>query len=206
MGQFSWLDCITGEQVVDNRTRDVYVLVPKEFRDEYGIRIKETCYDGYGNFGGHDIYDLVADWNRKALSENPDTFLEHRGCKVSGLSWYEAYADLNNSKAEVINHIQNEMFHPEWRFIGIELACYDEDNASLPYPIKITHDPNAVYENCEPSNGDPNQGWEAEPKTLQDYLDDIEIAFSMYKDRLWSEEKVESAIQEMKDALYDMDC
>ena len=64
MGQFSWLDCITGEQVVNNKRRDVYVLVPKEFQSEYGVRIKETCYDGYGHFGGYDVFDLVADWNR----------------------------------------------------------------------------------------------------------------------------------------------
>ena len=68
MGQFSWLDCITEEQIIDNKVRDVYVLVPKEFRDTYGVHIKETCYDGYGNFGAYDIYYLVALWNRSNVS------------------------------------------------------------------------------------------------------------------------------------------
>ena len=45
------------------------------------------------------------------------------------------------------------------REIGIDIACYDEQNADLPYPIKITHDANAVYEDCEPSPADPCQGW-----------------------------------------------
>ena len=45
------------------------------------------------------------------------------------------------------------------RLIGIFIACYDEDNERLRYPIKITHDPNAVYEDCGPSLSDPNQGW-----------------------------------------------
>ena len=41
MGQFSWLDCKTGEQVLDNVRRKVYVLVPKEFG---GGHIEENCY------------------------------------------------------------------------------------------------------------------------------------------------------------------
>ena len=67
MGQFSWLDCKTKQQIIDDKRKDVFVLVPKEFG---GGHIKETCYDGYGHFGGYDIFDLVADWNRKDLSEN----------------------------------------------------------------------------------------------------------------------------------------
>lgn len=45
------------------------------------------------------------------------------------------------------------------RIIGIEIACYDEDNAKLKYPIKITHDSTAIYEDCEYSPADPAQGW-----------------------------------------------
>lgn len=91
MGQFSWLDCKTEEQVLDNVCRDVYVLVPKEFG---GGHIKETCYDGYGNFGGHDIYDLVAEWNRKQLSHlmlkdccAKDWSPEYARSYIRGLKW-----------------------------------------------------------------------------------------------------------------------
>ena len=69
MGQFSWLDCITEEQIVDDKHRNVYVLIPKEFG---GGHIVEHCYDGYGHFGGEDIFDLVAYWNRDILSEKPN--------------------------------------------------------------------------------------------------------------------------------------
>ena len=116
MGQFSWLDCKTGEQVLDGVKRDVYVLVPKKFG---GDHILETCYDGYGHFGYRDIYALVAEWNRPQLCTGND--------------------DID-------------------RNVGIDIACYNEQNASLKYPIKITHDPNAVYEDCKPSLSDPNQG------------------------------------------------
>lgn len=47
----------------------------------------------------------------------------------------------------------------DWkRYIGIDIACYDEQNASLPYPIKITTE-ELDYDDVDPSNSDPNQGW-----------------------------------------------
>lgn len=117
MGQFSWLDCITQEQILDDVPRKSYVLVPQQFG---GGHIEESCYEGYGVFGGRDVYQLVAEWNcpEKCNGEVDDD-----------------------------------------RLVGIDIACYDKDNASLRFPIKITHDPSAVYEWCAPSKGDPNQGW-----------------------------------------------
>ncbi len=138
MGQFSWLDCVSGEQVLDDVRRDVYVLIPKEFGGGY---IKEEWYDGYGRFGGHDIYDLVVDWNKDMLEE---------------------YRKDNSFKCDWLQHCKSvdEAFATmEKRCIGISIACYDEDNARLKFPIKITHDASAVYEYCYPSKSDPNQGW-----------------------------------------------
>ena len=127
MGQFSWLDCKTGEQVVDDKVRDVFLLVPKEFG---GGHIHEVCYDGYGRFGGRDVYALVAQWNVPEKCVGDDKIDRH---------------------------------------IGIDIACYDKDNASLKYPIKITHDYDAVYEDCEYSPADPNQGWEYEDESDDDW-------------------------------------
>ena len=144
MGQFSWLDCKTEEQVLDNVRRDVYVLVPREFG---GGHIKEECYDGYGRFGGHDIYNLVVDWNAKHL----DVFFDNRDswkCRTSG-------GDVENMRR--VANGEEPICAKRW--LGIVLACYDEDNAMLRYPIKITHDPDAVYEWCGISRADPNQGW-----------------------------------------------
>ena len=118
MGQFSWLDCKTQEQIVDDKIRDVYMLIPKEFG---GGHIVEHCYDGYGNFGGEDAYAVVARWNVPDQCTGDD------------------------------DHDRN---------IGIDIACYDEDNAALQYPIKITYDADAIYEWCGISLSDPNQGWE----------------------------------------------
>lgn len=44
------------------------------------------------------------------------------------------------------------------RLVGICLACYDEDNVRLPYPIKITKEP-YEYGSVGASEADPNQGW-----------------------------------------------
>lgn len=118
MGQFSWLDCITEDQIVCCKEKDVYVLIPKEFG---GGHIEENYYEGYGMFGNRDVYALVANWNRKE--------------KCVGIDDKD-------------------------RNIGIDIACYDEYNAALQFPIKITHDKNAVYEDCKPSKIDSNQGWE----------------------------------------------
>lgn len=160
MGQFSWLDCKTKQQIIDNKRKDVFVLVPKEFG---GGHIKETCYDGYGDFGGYDIFDLVADWNRKDLSENSDFVFPYSNEQIKNKDWYKFYADLNLTREEVVEKTKekgNRFF--EWRYIGIALSCYDEDNEALPYPIKITYDETAKYEWNAPSDSDPNQGWEVE--------------------------------------------
>ena len=39
------------------------------------------------------------------------------------------------------------------------MACYDEDNFVLDYPIKITTK-EMEYEDVKPSRSDPCQGWE----------------------------------------------
>lgn len=151
MGQFSWLDCQTKKQVLDNVNADVYVLIPKEFG---GGHIHERCYDGYGHFGGEDIYVLAADWNRKYLSEYPERLLKATKKNLLKFSHYETYTNLDLPLEEV-KHLLGSCY----RDIGISISCRDKDNESLLYPIKITHDKNAIYEECLPSPRDPDQGW-----------------------------------------------
>lgn len=155
MGQFSWLDCVTNEQILDDVYKDVYLLVPKEFG---GGHIIEHCYDGYGHFGGYDVYDLVANWNRGYLDINFE--VPYRNEKLKDMYWAEAYFNMDNSVEDIEYLFKDRWF--EYRYIGISLACYDEDNEALPFPIKITYDPNVTYESCPPSKEDPNQGWKYE--------------------------------------------
>lgn len=166
MGQFSWLDCKTGEQVIDDLTRDVYLLVPNKFGGEH---IKETCYDGYGHFGGKDVYELVADWNRDFIPVVLETLSDVWKCSID-----------ENDRANLRLFAEGKASTCEKRWLGIILACYDEDNARLKYPIKITHDPNAIYEDCVASDSDPNQGWPEDEE--DDWIDDCdyEVGYNPY--------------------------
>lgn len=114
MGFFSWMTCDTRRSIANRyssrKTFPVYVLIPKEFG---GGHLMESDYEGYGVFGGEDVYALVALWNRGVYD----------------------------------------------RSLGVDIACYDRQNARLKYPIKIAESPDAVYENEEPSVGCPYQGY-----------------------------------------------
>lgn len=168
MGQFSWLDCKDDTQILDDVYADVYVLVPKEFG---GGHIKETFYDGYGHFGGHDIYDLVAEWNRRHLTHRMLKDCSIEDWNPRDLKYYIYGLRDQLHKAEMLMDYRDGMSDSKMiekhgkdfkREIGIYIACYNDQNFMLPYPIKITHDANAIYENCIPSKSDPNQGWKVD--------------------------------------------
>ena len=126
MGCFSWLDCKDGSQIKARTYEKVFVLIPREFG---GGHIVESYYEGYGVFGGLDVFVLAAEWNTD---------------KAKGIESEQLYFD-------------EEVFE-ELREIGIDLAGEDEGNTALKYPIKITHDATAVYEDCQPSLTDDRQG------------------------------------------------
>ena len=67
MGCFSWLDCKDNRQI--HIGDKCFLLVPREFSDEYGEKIITSYYDGYGNFSGYDVYELSAIFNRKYINE-----------------------------------------------------------------------------------------------------------------------------------------
>lgn len=191
MGQYSWKDCCDGRKAIKITDRTCYVLVPKK---DGGGHIREPYYDGYGHFGGNDIFDLVAEWNRPELSEAMLRPMSGRE-KFGGLYPFEIeqlraqgeseaairdadekqrdlyYSEALERRKRMLNMMSDyrsgeysddemtERYYEQWkREIGIVISCYDEQNAALPYPIKITYDENAVYENCKPSKSDPNQG------------------------------------------------
>lgn len=193
MGQFSWIYSDTNKQVLDNKKADTYLLVPPQFQEKYGKAIYEWCYDGYGNFGGYDVYELIAEWNREYLSEamlNEKPKLENYGgiynfekeaLRKEGVSeeeidrrdhaqrreYFERAIKRYNQTIELLNDYKNGMsdedmtakYNSEWqRYIGIDIACYDEQNARLPFPIKITTK-ELEYNDVAPSLSDPNQGW-----------------------------------------------
>jgi hypothetical protein len=61
MGFFSWNTCDTGESIANNcstrPTFTVHMITPD------GRVFTENDYEGYGEFGGKDFYDLLCDLN-----------------------------------------------------------------------------------------------------------------------------------------------
>lgn len=149
MGQFSWIYSDTKKQVVDNKKADTYLLVPKPFQEKYGKAIYENCYDGYGRFGCYDVYDLIPEWNKEIIPEII------RRIRNGNWRCNTCNKDIENLQ----NYYDGKEISCELRWLGIVMACYDEDNFALEYPIKITSK-EMEYENAKPSMGDPDQGWE----------------------------------------------
>ena len=150
MGQFSWIYSDTNKQVIDNKRADTYLLVPKPFQEKYGKAIYENCYDGYGRFGRYDVYDLIPEWNKDMISEII------RRIKAGNWKCSTSENDITNLQ----NYYEGKPITCELRWLGIVMACYDEDNFALEYPIKITTK-EMEYENVKLSESDPNQGWES---------------------------------------------
>lgn len=181
MGQFSWITCDTNKQVIVGKCQEVHALVPKEFG---GGHIVEECYDGYGHFGKYDIYDLVADWNkdtatrdnfrtpkRDNYTSDPDGEKDYqRACERFEYEWkrFEDFKILSDEEME------KKYGWDYKRLIGIDIACYDEQNEALKYPIKIAEYKFSTYENSKPSLGDPNQGWEEEEEEDDEFMFDDE--------------------------------
>ena len=139
------------KQLIDNRMADTYLLVPKLFQEKYGKAIYESYYDGYGRFGRYDVYDLIPEWNKEMIPEII------RRIKAGNWNCSTSENDITNLQ----NYYEGKPITCELRWLGIVMACYDEDNFALEYPIKITTK-EMEYEEVAPSLGDPNQGWESD--------------------------------------------
>lgn len=167
MGQFSWIYSDTNEQLLDDVKADAYLLVPKPFQKEYGKAIHESGYDGYGHFGKYDVYDLVALWNRDYFPSETRIVTYPEREKYVNDDCYELSVKIYKRNVQMgkdfVNYVSDtemkEKYGKEYlREIGINIACFDEDNEKLKYPIKITTK-EMEYENVKPSKSDPNQGW-----------------------------------------------
>lgn len=160
MGCFSWMFADTNNTKNLLINRSGYVACPD------GSFIEVDIYGGYGCFDGHDVYELVVDWNRDFLKEIINKRENNPGKATREDFITDEFVDLvmkSDEKAqEYINaHIKPESYlRTDWkRNLGIYLACYDEDNATLPFPIKITEKTKIPYNELPPSDGDENQGF-----------------------------------------------
>ena len=154
MGCFSWMFADTDNQYPLLIGKPGYVLCPD------GKLIFESSYGGYGLFNEYDIYDLVVEWNRPYIKD----YLKNK--KDNYLNWPDQLIEAIQISDERAQQIIGNYYLPgsymisEWkRNLGIEIACYDEDNAGLPYPIKIVRNPYYCnYSALPPSKSDDGQG------------------------------------------------
>lgn len=149
MGYFTWTDA--RREPTTTKSGD-YALKDKIPYGGYAkivcpdnTEIVEKHYEGYGEFNDQDVYDLVVDWNKDHLKEIFDRKLA-KDPDCWGKELYEiaiAYQNDDATLQDKVDALVATTNHPylknEWkRNIGITISCNDDDNASLPYPIKIT--------------------------------------------------------------------
>lgn len=105
MGFFSWMTGDTNRSISNAYSRrgalPVYLYCPD------GTKIYESSYDGYGEFGGHDAYALLAQWNcpeKCTGDEKEDRSIGiHIGCydrQMKNLKYPLKFAESPNCRYE----------------------------------------------------------------------------------------------------------
>lgn len=155
MGCFSWMFADA------NNTRPLLIGAPAYVACPSGDFIFESAYGGYGMFGGHDIYDLVVDWNREDIKH-----LVRQNQHHPLFNWSDEFLNLvMESDVAAEKYIADRFPVGHWlrrdwkRNLGIDIACYDDQNQALRYPIKITTRKDTPYSELPPSLADEGQGF-----------------------------------------------
>ena len=173
MGQFSF------RFAEDRRKRlrlcePAYVPFPKD-RGACGLppgsRIFEPAYDCYGHFGGKDIFDLVADWNKGRITPEMIDLPDRSGWSPDeeGEMWYRKAMGRYYRLLCMVYDFQSGMddaamasrYGQDWkRTIGIAITGAGDyvKNSSLPYPLKVCMYESTAYEEAGASSDDPHQG------------------------------------------------
>ena len=153
MGYFTWTDarCSNPPLNRDGFFNRRYVVEYDKFAKVVcpdGTEYATPSYNGYGIFDGHDVYELVADWNRSSLPMIFNAIKDIFGVMEIAVAY--ASGDECALKGAIAAAVKRYPFlEKEWkRNIGISIAC--ENNDIIPFPIKITterkkSDYNALY-------------------------------------------------------------
>ena len=212
---FSWVD-VDGSQNITVKDEKVTMLIPNERKEAvakiFGTEITgngiEGKYDGYGSVIDKDgtetdVYDVVTFINLCLTSDEQFTealsqFSNHFSDSTQDIAKEirQAYKDGKvETKADLYAMVEGTSLS-EFRTIGIEMACYDNQNARIPYPIKWTVDDRNTYENSEFSMSDPNQGFykvNVADKHLYEYNEfDFDCGYDeTIEEEVWNEETEE---------------
>ncbi len=152
-GQFSWMTHDTDKQIGSERENTIIVYM----YDNEGNQWHEKNYEGYGEFGKLDYYELLAKMNGFTEEDLEDKVL------------------LKSIRA---------MSKPEMRDIGIALAFDPKgkkiktraEGGKVLFPA-LVEDPKFNWKRhdfTQEAESDPNQSWYQEPEYDDDYDDDYE--------------------------------
>lgn len=215
MGAFSWCTSDTKKSIpccspFEDLPGTVYLLNP------FGEPYKETAYEGYGEFGGRDVYDLVVEWNREYLTsdnvskpnrndyapgEAGDAYFQ-RACEryratVDAIQAYAGGASDEFMKEKYGKLLGYGEFTNDWkRNLGIAIACDNVNHVKLKYPIKIVEHP-MPYEKAGISPACPFQGC-MYPDSMMQIRRDVRQAFaelSMQEEKWKINSSLDSKIQ-----------
>ena len=187
MSFYSWLDCSTQKSIANKHTgehRTAYLLQPNG-----APSIEEAAYDGYGTFAGRNVYAWFLENNAEHFGLTLDGLSERTkfclGVEILDGHVYldtatgEYWADemmlvdaegLGDALSEIlkapISFYEDEQLIPEFnegvgklmstgRFKCVDISSCIE----IKYPIKLSHNPEARYEDHPASAECPNQGF-----------------------------------------------
>ena len=157
MGMFSWKTADSDESVWATGT-DYYDAkkVPHLLQPNGEPPIPEPEYDGYGIFGDVDAYEWLARKNLPALGVPEDQFdhIPSDTLRIIGIYLDSVRHSIENGRKD---------YHYPTGFKGVleehGLPADDASIETLPYPIKISFNPNAHYDSLPPSESCPYQGF-----------------------------------------------
>ena len=184
MGQFSWIDANGKQNIAEKDT--VTLLIPQEHikaaGEFFGVdTVKNGIrgeYNGYGSVvvnnkevGVERLYSFL---NLCCTSKEQMSDLTERFHYVmSGTGIQKARKLYLDGKADTIEKMEELLK----KSLEIHTIGQDHNNANMIYPIKITHDTDLCYNDCEFSMEDPNQGFWHRFPWVHNYMDDIIINF-----------------------------
>lgn len=122
--------------------------------------LTEKCYDGYGIIAGHDVLELVVDWNKgthealavidkhladdyaersRLILENNPEWAFRINYITQEIPVYQAMREYLAGNASLPSKIKK-------REVGIALATYNWEQEMIRYPIKFVKTQNRTYD------------------------------------------------------------
>ncbi len=191
MGFFSWKTCDTEQSIPAAASgrpmKPVYLLQPNGQPP-----IKEDCYEGYGVFAGLDTFTWLARTNAEALGLDLSKY-DNDAMRGLGISMDVGHICKDTETGEIWSVFQDatplvggKYFAGNYAQVIPELGASANDLMasgrfrsvdikeviSLPYPLKFSFNPKAVYEDMPASEICPDQGFFYEDDEDEDDYED----------------------------------